>query len=170
MRLCFLTVIAICCMGWIGCDMPEQKRPVASPGGIDIDTGGAPATSQNEAGAGSTNPQTAETQPPPPAEGRKQAEVGDGRKGHYKEQFGRMSVFDRTIGTMYRMQEKMDYQMVTHAMNLYKATNGHAPKTHDEFMKEIIEFNKIKLPELKPNYRYEYNPEKEVLEVVYPLD
>lgn len=162
-RLFSLAVAAICCVGLAGCDFPEQKRPISAPGGLDIDTGGAPPASQN--------PPATETPPAPPpvAEGRKTAEVGDGRKGHYKEQFGRMSIFDRTIGTMYRMQEKMDYQMVTHAMNLYKAEHGNAPKTHDEFMKNIIDFNKIKLPELKEGCRYEYNPQKEVLEVVYPI-
>jgi len=53
---------------------------------------------------------------------------------------------------------------------LYKALHGHAPKTHDEFMMQIIQAGAIKLPELKEGCRYEYNPEKETLEVVNPLD
>ena len=165
----FCLMAMICCVGLVGCDFPEQKRPMSSPGGIDIgtniDTGGATPVAQNP-----DAPTTTETTPPPPPEGRKTADVGDGKKGHYSERLGRVSIFDRTIGTMYRMQEKMDYQMVKHAMDLYQATNGHYPKTHEEFMKEIIEYNKIKLPELRDDCRYEYNPEKAELEVVYPLD
>ena len=49
---------------------------------------------------------------------------------------------------------------VPHALNLYWASEGDYPKTHDEFMKNIIEFNKIKLPELPPDREYIYVPEE----------
>ena len=67
-------------------------------------------------------------------------------------------------------RENLTYEvLIPHAIALYKATNGYSPKTHEEFMKEIIQSNNIKLPELKDGYRYEYNPEKAELEVVYPI-
>ena len=170
MRLFFLAVAMICCIGFLGCDFPEQKRPISAPGGLDIDTGGSAAQSPSE--PATTDTSTAESKPvePAPTEARKTAEVGDGKKGHYKEKFGRMSIFDTTIGTMYRTKEKLTYNvLIPHAMDLYKATNGYFPKTHEEFKREILDANNIKLPELKEGCRYEYNPEKAVMEVVYPI-
>ncbi len=49
------------------------------------------------------------------------------------------------------------------ALQLYKAEHGRGPKTHEEFMAEIIEKNLIQLPELKAGYRYVYDPETELL-------
>ena len=168
-RLFFLAVALICCFGLTSCDFPEQKRPVSGVGGVDIDPGttlsGGSSTTESTP---SQTPQTVE-QPAPPQEVHRAAQVGDGRKGHYEE-FGRMSIFSHNIGTMYRMQEKLTYEVsIPHAMNLYKATNDRAPRTHEEFWREIIQANNLKMPELKEGCRYEYNPQTEELEVVYPL-
>ena len=167
-RLFFLVATMIGCVWFSGCDFPEIQRPVAGVAGVDI----APETTMS--GGSDTNDSNASQQPattpPQPQEGRKTAEVGDGRKGHYEE-FGRMSIFSHNIGAMYRMQERLTYNIeIPHAMNLYKATNGRAPQTHEEFWREIIQANKLKMPELKEGCRYEYNPQTEELEVVYPLD
>ena len=169
MRLFFLAVAMICCIGFLGCDFPEQKRPISAPGGLDIDTGGSAAQSPSEPAVTETS--NAETKPAAP-EARKTAEVGDGKKGQYKQKFGRMSIFDTTIGTMYRTRENLTYNVqIPHAMNLYQASNdGKFPRTHEEFMKEIIQANNIKLPELREGRRYIYNPEKAVLEVEYPIN
>ncbi len=164
LRLFFLAAAMICCIGLYGCDFPEQKRPVSSPGGLDLDGGAAPA------GQSTDTPQAQPADPPaPPAplEARKTVEVGDGRKGHY----GRMSIFQHNIGTFYRTKERLTYNVqIPQAMQLYKATNDRTPRDHDEFMKDIIQANNIKLPELREGCRYEYNPETAELEIVYPLD
>jgi hypothetical protein len=56
---------------------------------------------------------------------------------------------------------KMVYEInVPHALNLYWASEGDYPKTHEEFMKNIIAFNKIVLPELPPDREYIYVPEE----------
>lgn len=53
-----------------------------------------------------------------------------------------------------------DIQIAT-AMNTYKAINGHFPKSHEEFMEQIIKANQIRLPELsRSDERYVYLPEK----------
>jgi hypothetical protein len=176
LRLYFLIAVMICGAAFVGCDMPEQKRPAVTPGGIDIDTGGAEPVAQNqtESGSESTESQSAGTQPaeetPQPNVARKTAAVGDGAQGHY-ERFGRMSIFDHSIGTMYRTKERLTYNVqIPHAMDLYKATNGHFPRTYEEFKREILDPNNIKLPELREGCRYEYNSEKAELEVVYPID
>lgn len=49
---------------------------------------------------------------------------------------------------------------ITEAMKVYKALNGHFPKTHEEFMEKIIRENAIQLPELRPGDRYVYDAEK----------
>jgi hypothetical protein len=117
--------------------------------------------------ANSTDEQKAKEQQP--EEAHRSFEVGDGKKGHYEE-FGRISIFQRTIGTMYRTQERLNMDMIKHAMNLYKAQYGNFPRTHEEFMTKIIGYNHIKLPELKDGCRYEYNPQTAELEVYGPKE
>ena len=58
--------------------------------------------------------------------------------------------------------------LVKHALQLYKATNGKVPQSHDEFMREIIEKQQIELPELPAGHRYVFDPEQEQLMVERP--
>ena len=51
---------------------------------------------------------------------------------------------------------------------LYKALNGNAPKTHEEFMQKIIKENAVNLPELPEGHRYVYDPSTEQLMVESP--
>jgi hypothetical protein len=51
---------------------------------------------------------------------------------------------------------------------LFKATNGNSPKSHEDFMAQIIDANQIHLPELAAGQRYVYDPEKEELMVERP--
>jgi len=57
---------------------------------------------------------------------------------------------------------------VPHALQLYEASNGAAPKTHDEFMENVIKANQIKLPVLPPGHKYVYDPETKQLMVERP--
>jgi hypothetical protein len=68
-------------------------------------------------------------------------------------------------------KEKISFEIeVPHALQLYKALSpdGRGPKTHEEFMTNVIEANRIKLPLLPPEHRYVYNPETEELMVERP--
>ena len=56
------------------------------------------------------------------------------------------------------------------AMNLYKAEHGHYPKSLEDFMRDIIEFNQIKLPELPPGHRYVYDAKTGELAVERPRE
>jgi hypothetical protein len=49
---------------------------------------------------------------------------------------------------------------IQHSMDLYHATNERYPKDLDEFMTEIIEPNRVALPQLPPYQKYAYD-EKE---------
>ena len=51
-------------------------------------------------------------------------------------------------------------------MNLYKATNGGLPKTHDEFMEKIVKANSITLPTLPAGRSYEFDVKAGELMVV----
>ncbi len=58
---------------------------------------------------------------------------------------------------------------IPHALNLFQATHGRFPKSHEEFMKEIVDFNQIKLPELPAGAVYRFNTQEGKL-WVYPED
>jgi hypothetical protein len=66
-----------------------------------------------------------------------------------------------------RAEQKLNLFTVDHAMNLYYGEHGHYPKTHEAFMKDIIEFNSIELEPLQEPYEYYYNAEDGQLYKVY---
>ncbi|MCE5267244.1 MAG: hypothetical protein LLG00_05105 [Planctomycetaceae bacterium] len=70
--------------------------------------------------------------------------------------------------TYWAIQERLAFDLVDHAMQLFKASEGRAPKDNAEFMQRIIKENMIKLPELPAGDRYEYDPKTEELMVVHP--
>lgn len=99
------------------------------------------------------------------AEGvRTKADVGAGRKGRYEPGF-----VTTPVSVFWRTQEVVAYRThVPHALDLYQAEHGHYPKTKDEFVREILEKNGIKLPELPEGHTYVYDPEKHELQVARP--
>jgi len=182
------TVVLLAALASAGCGEYEMEKPTgrsAAPEavGVVVDpfspappasasaqeaSAPAPATptgAEPNAGAAAM-PQTGAVPLPPPAEGvvREKADVGAGRKGHYAPGF-----ITTPVSTFWRTQEMAAYRIqVPQALNLYKATNGHFPKTQEEFEREILQPNGIKLPELRANHRYVYDPEKGELLVERP--
>lgn len=68
-----------------------------------------------------------------------------------------------------RAEQKLNLYTVEHAMNLYHGEHGHYPKSHEAFMKDIIEFNSIELEPLQEPYEYFYNAEDgQLYKVVKP--
>jgi hypothetical protein len=64
------------------------------------------------------------------------------------------------IRALFSTKERLVFDVqIPNALNIYKAINGNFPKTHEEFMKEIIKANGIKLPELPEGHKYVYDPE-----------
>jgi hypothetical protein len=58
---------------------------------------------------------------------------------------------------------------IKHAVDLYQATNGEYPKTHEEFMEKIIKENNISLPVLPYYQSYSYDKDKHMLIILeYP--
>lgn len=89
-------------------------------------------------------------------------EVGK-RAQNYK---GETGLVVTPIRALMRTEEKVIFEIqIPHAMQLYKALQGNAPRTEEEFMQHIIGANKIHLPELPAGHKYEYDPEGEQLMV-----
>jgi hypothetical protein len=72
------------------------------------------------------------------------------------------------IRQRFRIEYDVQLKLVTHALQLYNAEHGRYPATHEEFMKDIVEANAIRLPDLPPGQRYVYDPKTHTLMVERP--
>ena len=74
------------------------------------------------------------------------------------------------VGAMFSTKERIAYDIqIPHGLELYKASHGDYPKTHEEFITEIVEAGGIKLPELPQGHRYVYDPETHTLMIEQPV-
>lgn len=64
--------------------------------------------------------------------------------------------------------EQISKSHIEHALNLYNASEGRYPATHEEFMTHIIKANNIRLPVLPFGHKYEYDVPNHKLVVVIP--
>jgi hypothetical protein len=146
-----LLCIAILSFACVGCG--DSAAPVPVP----------PAPAQN---AVSRPPDPVIATPPAPptqykasedhtAKGMKAAEIGKG-------------VISTPTKIYLRIPDKLVFEQVTHALNLYRASNGDFPKTQEEFMREIIAANNLKLPELPAGSSYVYRPAEGELMIEEP--
>lgn len=62
--------------------------------------------------------------------------------------------------------EQIHKAQIEHAVRIYHAINERYPRDHDEFMREIIKKNNIRLSVLPGEWKYQYNVEDHQLEVV----
>jgi hypothetical protein len=95
------------------------------------------------------------------------AEAGVGEKGRSLDEFEGPIVTPAKAYFSVRERAVFEIQ-IPNAMQLFKATNGSGPKSHEEFMSQIIEANAIQLPELPEGQRYIYDPNTEELMVERP--
>lgn len=100
---------------------------------------------------------------------RVKAEVGVGAKGRRLEDPKLVKMIVTPAVAYFRTQERIVFEVtLPHALQLFEATNGRKPKTHEEFMEQIIQANQINLPELPPGHRYVYDPQTGELMVEKP--
>lgn len=133
--------------------LPPPLEPAAGPS-ADADT-----TVSQDAPAADVPPETV----------RVPAEVGVGVKGRKLDDPHLVQMIVTPARALFRTRERVVFEVqIPHAMQLYEATNGRKPRSHDEFMQEIIGFNQIQLPELPPGQRYVYDPESGELMVERP--
>ena len=156
---------------------PAQTAPAGTP-----PTAGAPSQA-TPGGAPAAAPQSAAPQPsgtlpglpgvnlpgqpqspqPQPGVVTEKAAPGLTGKGNYGP-----GVVTTPISVYFQAQERVILLQVQHAIDLYEASNGQKPKTEEEFMKQIIEANQIKLPQLPAGSKYKYDPQKGELLVERP--
>jgi len=155
------TYLAFCVAGLVivligGCGGDDWKQPATAPAAAPA----APLAPQLTAAQ-----QAPASTPVPVAAGplRSKAEVGVGAKGR---NYG-MGPVATPIAAYFRTKERLAFDIqIPHAMQLYKAMHDNqGPKTHEQFMKEIIQENQIRLPDLRKGDRYLYDPAKEELMV-----
>ncbi len=173
--------IALLLIATTGCDVkqpelypdqpsaPTVAQPVAEKPTMPVVENGFPEAATGE-------PVSATVETPQTTEEKKndgelvKADVGVGRKGrnYGGEKDGIMAPITTPVATYFAAKGQIAFRIqVPDAMRLYKASSadGKGPSDHETFMRDIIQANGIKLPELKPGDEYEYDPEKEELMV-----
>jgi hypothetical protein len=147
-----------------------ETPPPASVGGLaglaPLDVAATPpASAENPTGA-----PVAETPTTPAVDPNTEivkAEKGVGLKGRSLDQYEGIVV--TPVKALFSAKERVVFEIqIPHALNLYQASEGELPKSHEEFMEKIVEANKIKLPQLPPKAEYLYDPETGELMVRRP--
>ncbi len=112
--------------------------------------------------------QAAPAEPAPAADmERVKAEKGVGVKGRSLDQHEGLLVTPAKAYFSVRERAVFEIQ-IPGALKLFKATNGSGPKSHEDFMAQIIDANQIQLPELPAGQKYVYDVETEELMVERP--
>ncbi len=112
-------------------------------------------------------PAAAPAAPAPPVMETVKAGVGVGIKGRSLDEHEGFVV--TPAKTLFAAKERISFEIeVPHALQLYKASEGSVPQTHEEFMEKIIVANQIKLPQLPEGHRYLFDPATEQLMVERP--
>ena len=110
---------------------------------------------------------TGTTMPNEPATETVKAEAGVGKQGQSLQGEGGMLV--TPIKAFFNTQQRLTFDVqLKQAFDLYKAKNGSAPKSHDEYMQKVVAANQIRLPELPAGHKYVYDVEQETLMVERP--
>ena len=106
---------------------------------------------------------TVEAAPPPavPQMADQVAGVGVGVKGNSLDDINgndpRM-IIAGPVKALFAAKEKIVFEIqLPQAANLFNALNGRNPKTHDEYMKEVV--GQIQLPKLPEGMVYQYHPD-----------
>jgi hypothetical protein len=145
----------------LGCSSGNEKTAPAESSQPVAETPPPPPPPPPPTAPGS---QAASASPAPaqPEPVRQKAEVGVGEKGHG---YGTGPIAT-PAATLFRVKERIAFDIqIPQAMNLFKASEGRPPKSHDEFMSKIIKANQIHLPTLPEGQRYLYDPKQEQLMV-----
>jgi hypothetical protein len=75
-----------------------------------------------------------------------------------------------SVMALWQTKERITFMQIQHDLELYNGSEGHYPKTHQEFMEKIIKENHIQLPELPAGQTYVYDPDDHELKVRKPAD
>ncbi len=131
---------------------PEPEYP---PGGtMQLGDGKTPP-------GGATNPDAA----------RVKAEAGVGVRGQRLNDPRLVQMIVAPARGLFQTEQRMVFDaQIPKNMQIFEASNGRKPKSHEEFMEQIIEAGMIKLPELPTGQRYVYDPQTGELMVEKPAE
>lgn len=87
---------------------------------------------------------------------RKIARAGVGKQG---QSLSGKNILSVQFNALFNVRQQVEFMKTRQALEMYRATHGHFPKSHEEFMTEIIEPNMIQLPELPAGERYQFDPD-----------
>jgi hypothetical protein len=137
----------------IGCEEPAlpTSKPAATP------VAAAPAEEERPMVAGAPGEKLPEIETPVTSTPRP-FNSHDPIKGRRSRRAG--GYLGATAGARFHAEYQMLINNIQHAHQLYWAETGDWAKSHEEFMKKIIEGNKLVLPELEPQHEYIYVPEQ----------
>jgi len=156
-------VVALLSLGFaMGCEVPELEG-VDAPSTVPAKQAAAEETDKPDAGWEKT--EVVDREPAVTSEPR-EVTANDPTKGKKSRQAG--GYLGAVGHSRFYAEHKLIFTSIEHALNLYWATEGNYPKTHDEFMKKIVDFNKIQLPELDEGVEYIYDPEDHKLKIHRP--
>ncbi len=156
--LTFFTLGVVWLSGCGGSE-PAAPAPEAAPPESSADTPPLPPPQPP------TSPALTPPAPTPPATVQKKAEMGVGEKGRG---YGTGPVAT-PVAAYFAAKERIAFDIqIPHAMNLFKATEGRMPNSHEEFMQKIVKENQIQLPKLPQGHRYVYDPKQAQLMVEQP--
>lgn len=62
------------------------------------------------------------------------------------------------VSQKYRVEDRLNLQVLNYNLKLYKATNGQYPEDFEQLTSEIIIPFKVEMPELPAGAHYEYDP------------
>lgn len=115
--------------------------------------------------ASSETSQTATPAEAPPME-RVVAEAGVGKAGRSLDEHEGIIV--TPVKALFSTKERLTFEVqLKQAMDLYEAQFG-KPKSHEEFMSQVVEANGIRLPALPEGHKYVYDPQQGELMVERP--
>jgi hypothetical protein len=195
-RVAFLPLLLLLGITLLGCSPPtpvasgppipppppgSAPPPAADAAPATAASGQAPLPPETKFGvfAGDVNdlaarpgPPSATPQPSPQPTAdenteRVKAEKGVGLKGRSLDPYD--GPLATPAKTFFSTKERIAFDIeVPKALQLYEASSGEAPKTHDEFMENVIKANQIKLPVLPPGHKYVYDVATKQLMVERP--
>ena len=149
-------------MAAAGCIVPVYD--VSEPGASQ------PADSAAEPAGATQYVPSARIDAEPARSQRVPAQVGVGKKGRSLDEVdGVGNVVAQPAKSLFAAKERIVFEIqIPQALQLYKATNGSPPKSHEEFMDKIIKANNIRLPQLAAGSKYVYDPDVGELMVERP--
>ena len=163
MRAACIAILAMTAIS-AGCEAQQRGGESAAGNGYSADTAGESTLPLPEV-VGDASPKAAASQQQVQEMVRERAQVGVGEKGR---DIGE-GIISTPIKAYFSVRQQIAFNIqIPQAMNLYKASNGRAPDSHEEFMSKIIKANFIRLPELPAGHQYVYDPKKKELMVEHP--